>query len=184
MDTHALAESIGKVIGPLGLDCLGVEWLPAGDDSCLRVYIEHADAERDVDVDDCEAASREMSAWLDVEDPITSHYRLEVSSPGLDRPLFTLDQVAAVVGETIKVKLSLAHDGSRNFTGKVVGVEGASVRMDCPGQDEVVLDFGNVAQARVKPDWDALGLAPASGKGQRGHQGKNNKRAHRRAGRS
>lgn len=185
MDTRALATQFEQVIEPLGLACLGVEWLPAGAHSCLRVYIERRAADEEVDVDDCEAASREISAWLDVEDPIGGHYSLEVSSPGLDRPLFSAEQMARAVGETVKVKLRLMRDGTRKLTGKVLAVEGESVRLDCADKGEVVLDFADIEHARVEPDWAALGLAPAPRKGGRGHRDKGKqKRAHRRAGRS
>lgn len=185
MDTQALAGQFGEVVSALGLVCHGVEWLPAGGDSCLRVYIERIDPEQEVDVDDCEAASREISAWLDVEDPISSHYRLEVSSPGLERPLFSADQVAAVLGQTVKVKLRLARDGSRKYEGVVLGVDGETIRLDCQDKGEVELDFANIERARVEPDWAALGLAPAPRKGGSGHKGKSKQqRAHRRASRS
>ncbi len=185
MDTRALAEQFGEVFSALDLVCYGVEWLPSGGDSCLRVYIECRDPEREVDVDDCEAASREVSAWLDVEDPISSHYRLEVSSPGLERPLFSAAQVAAVAGETIKVKLRLARDGSRKLTGKVLSVDGDVIHLDCDGPDEIELDFADIEHARVEPDWVALGLAPAPRSSGRGDKGKGKqKQAHRRAGRS
>ncbi len=183
---HAhLQRSLSEVVSPLGLVCHGVEWLPAGSDSCLRVYIECSDPEREVDVDDCEAASREISAWLDVEDPISGHFRLEVSSPGLERPLFNAGQVAEVTGETIKVKLRLARDGSRKFKGKVRAVEGDIIHLDCEDKGEIDLDFANIEHARVEPDWAALGLAPTPRNSSGGHKGKSKqKRAHRRTGRS
>ncbi|MBD4282481.1 ribosome maturation factor RimP, partial [Xanthomonas citri pv. citri] len=74
--------------------------------------------ERVINVDDCERVSREVSAQLDVEDPITGNYTLEVSSPGVDRPLFTLEQFARHVGESAKIVLKLAQDGRRRFQGK------------------------------------------------------------------
>src|SRR6185312_5704038 len=90
MDVQALATRIAPALDELGLECLGIEWVPGRGEGLLRLYIDR-DGEP-VTVDDCEAASREVSALLDVEDPITGHYVLEVSSPGLDRPLFSAEQ--------------------------------------------------------------------------------------------
>ena len=92
----------------LGLELLGAEYLPAPGGALLRLYIDvpagTADA-RTVGIEDCEAVSREVSAQLDVADPISGHYTLEVSSPGVDRPLFTPAQFARFLGETDKVTL-------------------------------------------------------------------------------
>src|SRR5690349_24080879 len=88
MDTQALAQRFTDVLADQGLECLGVEFSPSQGQSTLRVYLDVLDRDggREVTLDDCEAASRELSAMLDVEDPIPGHYVLEVSSPGIDRP--------------------------------------------------------------------------------------------------
>ncbi|MGN6706608.1 MAG: ribosome maturation factor RimP, partial [Rhodanobacter sp.] len=108
MDTQALAQRFTDVLADLGLECIGVEFSPSQGQSTLRVYLDipggaaAADGERrEVGIEDCEAASRELSALLDVEDPIPGHYVLEVSSPGLDRPLFTAAQFARVAGQEV-----------------------------------------------------------------------------------
>ena len=106
---HAL---LAPVVEALGYQCWGVEFLSQGRHSLLRVYIDHSNG---ILVDDCEKVSRQLSGVLDVEDPISSDYTLEVSSPGLDRPLFTLEQYAANVGEQIKIKLRSPFEGRRNF---------------------------------------------------------------------
>ena len=103
------ASQIARLLAPtvesLGLELLGVEYLPAPGGALLRLYIDvpqcraAADAPRMVGIEDCEAVSREVSAQLDVEDPITGNYTLEVSSPGVDRPLFTPAQFARFIGE-------------------------------------------------------------------------------------
>ena len=110
-----------------------------------------------VSVDDCEAVSREVSAQLDVEDPISGNYTLEVSSPGLDRPLFTPAHFERFVGESAKIGLKLPQDGRRRLQGRIAGVEGEVIRLDVDGQ-EFEVAFGNVDKARLVPDWDALGL--------------------------
>lgn len=170
MDTLALAQRFSHVLADLGLACAGVEWLPSQGQSTLRVYIESP--EREVDIEDCEAASRELSAMLDVEDPIQGHYLLEVSSPGLDRPLFTAEQFARFVGEEVKVVLSAPLDGRRRFRGRLEGVEGTRVRLRMDDGSEVAFEHAAVESARLVPDWVALGLAPQPKPGSGGKRGK------------
>jgi len=104
--------------------------------------------------------SREVSAQLDVADPISGHYTLEVSSPGVDRPLFTAAQFERFAGETAKVTLKLPQDGRRRLQGAIVAVEGNQVTIDVDGTPFAVA-IDNVEKARLVPDWAALGLAPA-----------------------
>lgn len=159
MDTHALAQRFSHVLTDLGLECAGVEWLPALAQGTVRVYIETPD--REVDIDDCEAASRELSAMLDVEDLIKSRYVLEVSSPGIDRPLFTAEQFARFMGEEVKVLLSAPLDGRRRFRGRVTGVEDALIRLELDDGTDVAFEHAAVESARIVPDWVALGIEPA-----------------------
>ena len=116
------AEQIQALLAPtvasLGLELLGVEFVPSGHSALLRLYIDAPG--RHVGIEDCEAASREVSALLDVEDPIESEYTLEVSSPGIDRPLFTVEQFARYIGEQAKLTLRLPQDGRRRFSGRIV----------------------------------------------------------------
>ena len=112
-----------------------------------------------VSIEDCEAVSREVSAQLDVEDPISGNYTLEVSSPGIDRPLFTLDHFKRFVGETAKVTLKLPQEGRRRLTGVIAAIEGDDVTFLVDGV-EFVAAIDNIDKARLVPDWAALGLAP------------------------
>lgn len=105
---------LAPVVEALGYQCWGIEFLSQGRHSLLRVYIDHADG---ILIDDCEKVSRQLSGVLDVEDPISDEYTLEVSSPGMDRPLFTLEQFSAHVGEQVKIRLRTPFDGRRNFRG-------------------------------------------------------------------
>ena len=171
-----ITDLLAPTVEALGLQLLGIEYLPMPGGSLLRLYIDRpgaaagAEVEGEgVTVDDCEAVSREVSAQLDVEDPISGNYTLEVSSPGLDRPLFTPEQIAPFMGETVKIRLKLPQDGRRRLQGRVLGVEGDTIRLDVEGQ-ALEVAFGNVERARLVPDWAALGLAPAkdsSGRGPR-----------------
>ena len=160
---NEIATLLAPTVQSLGLELLGVEYLPAPGGALLRLYIDvPADAgdERTVGIEDCEAASREVSAQLDVADPISGHYTLEVSSPGVDRPLFTAPQFARFMGETAKVALKLPQDGRRRLQGAITAVEGDRITFDVDGAAFVV-SIDNIEKARLVPDWAALGLAPA-----------------------
>ncbi|HEY8587835.1 MAG TPA: ribosome maturation factor RimP [Rhodanobacter sp.] len=165
MDTQALAQRFSEVLADLGLECLGVEFTPAHGQSTLRVYIDLLDREakdgerREVGIEDCESASRELSALLDVEDPIPGHYVLEVSSPGIDRPLFTAAQFARASGQEVKVLLKSPLDGRRRLRGKLASVAGTQIVLEAEGKT-FEFDHVQVESARVVPDWVALGYAP------------------------
>jgi ribosome maturation factor RimP len=159
---NQIADLLAPTVQALGLELMGVEYLPAPGSATLRLYIDVIEAEREtrtVNIDDCEAVSREVSAQMDVEDPISGNYTLEVSSPGVDRPLFTAAQFARFAGESAKVVLKLPQDGRRRFQGAIVRVDGDQLVFDVDGET-VVVDHGNVEKARLMPDWVALGMAP------------------------
>ena len=160
-----IAALLAPTVQALGLELLGVEFLTAPGGALLRLYIdvpETADGSeaRLVGIDDCEAVSREVSAQLDVADPITVHYTLEVSSPGIERPLFTPAQFARFTGETAKVTLKLPQDGRRRLQGAIAAVDGNTITFDVDGSAFAV-GADNIEKARLVPDWAALGLAPA-----------------------
>ena len=128
-----------------GKELLGVEFISAGNHSVLRIFIDH---ENGIDVDDCAEVSHQVGAILDVEDPISSEYSLEVSSPGLDRPLFEKSQYEAVVDETVEVKISMPLNGRRKFKGKLVAVENDNliVMVD---NEEYELVISNIDKAHL-----------------------------------
>jgi ribosome maturation factor RimP len=175
MDTKALAARFNEVLADLRLECIGVEFTPSHGQSTLRVYLDlldkseqvaaGADGERrEVGIEDCETASRELSALLDVEDPIPGNYVLEVSSPGLDRPLFSAAQFAKVVGQEIKLLLNAPLDGRRRLRGKLVSVDGEHITLEAEGKT-FAFEHSLVDTARVVPDWVALGYAPQPKRG-------------------
>lgn len=170
-----IANLLGPTVQALGLDLLGAEYLPAPGGATLRLYIDVPLAEqpeRIVNIDDCERVSREVSAQLDVEDPISGNYTLEVSSPGVDRPLFTLEQFQRHLGESAKVGLKLPQDGRRRLQGEIVAVDGqqGTVTFAVDGRP-LVAAFDNIDKARIIPDWAALGLAPTKPTGPAPKQG-------------
>lgn len=186
-----IAALLTPTIESLGVELLGVEYLSSPGSATLRLYIDvpasraqGPDGEPlSVTIEECEAVSREVSAQLDVEDPISSHYTLEVSSPGLDRPMFTLGHYQRFVGETAKVTLRLPQDGRRRLQGVIERVEGATIIFLVDGAQFPVA-FENIDKARLVPDWAALGLAPTKpGKGTKpGHGKKDAARNESRAG--
>ena len=158
-----IAALLAPTVESLGLELLGAEYLPAPGSATLRLYIDvPVDAEegRLVGIEDCEAVSREVSAQLDVEDPITGNYTLEVSSPGIDRPLFTAAQFERFIGEAAKVTLQLPQQGRRRLQGRILRVEGGNIVFELDGA-EFMVAFDNIDKAKLVPDWVALGLAPA-----------------------
>ncbi|MDR1075815.1 MAG: ribosome maturation factor RimP [Xanthomonadaceae bacterium] len=159
---NEIAELLAPTVQAVGLDLLGIEYLPGASGALLRLYIDVPEAERGeraVSIEDCETVSHEVSAQLDVADPITGHYTLEVSSPGVDRPLFTLAQFSAFIGFQVRVTLQLPREGRRRFQGVILRVEKAAIVLRADGQD-VELAFDNIEKARLVPDWEALGMAP------------------------
>ena len=174
MDTLALTQRFNEILADLGLECLGVEFNPSSGQSTLRVYLDLLDKgqadeagddeRREVGIEDCEKASRELSAMLDVEDPIPGNYVLEVSSPGLDRPLFTAAQFARVSGEEVKVVLKAPLEGRRRLRGKLASVDGERITLESEGKT-IEFEHALVESARVVPDWVALGYAPQPKRG-------------------
>lgn len=157
MDVQALATRIAPALDELGLECLGIEWVPGRGEGLLRLYIDRGNGT--VTVDDCEAASREVSALLDVEDPIAGHYVLEVSSPGIDRPLFSAEQFSRFINDEAKVTLKLPRDGRRRLRGRIVEVAGERITLEVDGT-AMQVSQDEIESARLVPDWQALGYVP------------------------
>lgn len=139
---------IEPAVAAVGLELLGCELIGGGKHTLIRVYI---DSPQGVTIDDCERASRQISAMLDVEDPISGHYRLEVSSPGLDRPLFKLAHFTSVIGQRVKLKTSLPVGARRNFTGQLTAVDGEMIVLQLE-DEKVTLDFSQIEKANLVPE--------------------------------
>ncbi len=147
-----LTRLLAPLIEDLGYELVGIEHSANPKNAFVRIFI---DAEDGIDIDDCERVSRESAALLDVEDPIAGNYNLEVSSPGLDRPLFTPEHFERFAGEEASVTLFSPEEGRRRFKGRILGAEAGRVRMEQDGA-EVSFDFENIAKAKLVPDYDAL----------------------------
>jgi ribosome maturation factor RimP len=156
---------LAPTVEALGLELLGVEYVAGISSALLRIYIDVAD--RAVTLDDCETVSREVSALLDVNDPIDAHYTLEVSSPGLARPLFRPAHFAKFAGEVAKISVDLPIDGRRRFQGAIVRVDGDDIVIDQDGV-EVSVAHANIAKAKLVPVFEAPakpGKAPGKNSG-------------------
>ena len=147
-----LTELLCAPVEDLGYELLGVERLGGSGAVTVRLYIDQPDG---ISVDDCERVSQQVSGVLDVEDPIGGAYTLEVSSPGVDRPLFSASQCARFVGEEIALTLTVPLAGRRKFTGRLLEVEGEDLHLEFEGE-ALVVPFTQVQRARLKPDWSAL----------------------------
>ncbi|GAA0299246.1 ribosome maturation factor RimP [Psychrosphaera haliotis] len=145
-----LTEMLQPAVDALGFELLGVEFIRAGNHSTLRIYIDH---ENGISVDNCADVSHQAGAILDVEDPISTEYSLEVSSPGMDRPLFTVEHFAKVVNETVSVKLNVPQDGRRNFKGTLVEVESDMININVDNQVFSIL-IDNVQKAHLVAQFD------------------------------
>ncbi|NRA59731.1 MAG: ribosome maturation factor RimP [Psychrobium sp.] len=132
-----------------GFELVGIEFIRAGKHSILRLFIDH---ENGIDVDACALVSHQVSAVLDVEDPISTLYTLEVSSPGLDRPLFKGHHYSSRIGEVVSMQTVMPTDGRRNFKGNIVSVDGEMVTIKVDGQ-EYTLALANVKKANIVPQF-------------------------------
>lgn len=142
-----LEAMVAPIVEALGYRCWGIEYLSQGRHTLLRVYIDHDDG---ISVEACAEVSRQVSAVLDVEDPITGDYTLEVSSPGMDRPLFTLAQFADHVGEQAKIRLRVPYEGRRNFQGVIRGVDGDEIILQVD-EHEYLLPIDSIDKSNIIP---------------------------------
>jgi ribosome maturation factor RimP len=152
VDVRQVPDHILSLISPVveALECelVGVEYARQGKRSLLRIYI---DKENGVGVKDCQRVSHQLSGVLDVEDVIREQYQLEVSSPGLDRPLYTLEHFARFAGHKAKLNLVSPINGQRKFRGTLQGVENEQVIMNI-GDDELVLSLAAIDKANLIAD--------------------------------
>lgn len=145
-----LIELLEPVVESLGCELWGLEHHAGGRRrSLVRLYI---DKENGVGLEDCEKVSRQVSSVLDVEDPIRGEYTLEVSSPGMDRPLYTLAQYQQYAGEQVKIRLRVPFESRRVFTGLLTGIEGDEVKI-LVDDHEYLLPIESIDKANVVPNF-------------------------------
>ena len=146
MGETGLSKLIEPVVQELGCELWGIEKLQQGRQVVLKIYIESADG---IAVDDCARISRQVSAILDVEDPIPGEYMLEVSSPGVERRLFKPEHFDVCKGEKVQITLRQAFDGRRKFKGVLCGLEDEEVVIRVDDAQEIVLPISSIERARV-----------------------------------
>ncbi|MDX1529528.1 MAG: ribosome maturation factor RimP [Gammaproteobacteria bacterium] len=139
---------IKPAVEALGYELVGVEYRRGRKRALLRVYIDKSDG---ITLDDCERASHQVSGVLDVEDPIVEQYDLEVSSPGLDRPLFEPEHFERFAGHRVRMRMSPPVDGRRKLSGVLLGIEGDQVRVDEEGNERRI-PLESVSVARLVPE--------------------------------
>jgi len=142
-----LIRQLEPVIESAGFELVELEFSPVSRRALLRVFIDRTDGEH-VTLDDCERASRAVSAVLDAADPIERAYELEVSSPGFDRPLRTREHFERFLGSEARVELGAPVDGRKRFRGLLKAVEGDELLMEVDGR-EWRLPLGQVEKARL-----------------------------------
>ncbi len=142
-----LTELIKPVVEALGCELWGIENLSMGRHSTLKIYI---DAENGIGIEDCTKVSRQVSSLLDVEDPINGEYTLEVSSPGLDRRLFLLEQYRAYIGEQVRIRLKRPFGGMRKYTGQLRGIEGDEIVLGFQ-DEEILFPYEEIERTNVVP---------------------------------
>ena len=147
--SERLIDLLGPTIGGLGYELLGIERRRANETLLLRLYI---DSENGIALEDCETVSHHVSGVLEVEQAVRGQYTLEVSSPGLDRPLFTLEQHRKFIGADVQVRLRSLVDGRRKITGRLVDVLNEAIVVELDGQN-YELPFHLIERSRLVPVW-------------------------------
>lgn len=144
-----LLELLEPEVGTMGYELVDVEFGSGGGNGRLRLYI---DCEGGVNLSDCTRVSHQVSALLDVEDPISGRYVLEVSSPGMNRTLRTPEHFKRYLGSRVKVKLKSLYGGRKRFTGELIGIDDEAVTVTVDGQ-AVRLPLEEIHKAQLAPEF-------------------------------
>ena len=145
----ALENIVRPIVEGLGYNFVGLEYIPAVKSPVLRIYIDRSGG---VSIDDCQRISHKANQTLSVESDMANDYTLEVSSPGIDRKLFTLGQCQEQIGQLIKVNLIRSINGRSNFKGKLMSVIDRQLQFNIDG-GEISIAFEDIKKARVVPQW-------------------------------
>ena len=143
----AIARLIEPTVKDMGLDLVRVAMIGGKSDPTLQIMAERPDT-RQLTIDDCETLSRKLSDILDEADPLEEGYRLEVSSPGIDRPLTRRSDFADWTGHEARIKFVEPIDGAKQVSGDIEGIDGDTIRIATP-KGERLVDFANIASAKL-----------------------------------
>lgn len=145
-----LTQLLRPAVEGLGYELVGIEHLPMGKHTVLRIYIDSSDG---ITVDDCSRVSHQISGVLEVEEPIKNAFTLEVSSPGIDRPLFSFEQFEQFIGSKVKLKLYHAIEGKRKIVGLIESVEGENINInDADSDTQFQLQIDDIDKANIIAD--------------------------------
>ena len=147
--TEIAAEMMADFLASEGYELYNIEFVKEGKDWFLRVYVDMASGEGYIGTEDCEKVSRFLSEKLDEEDPIEQNYYLEVSSPGMDRPLLTKAHYERYVGSEVEIRLYKGKDGSKNIQGVLESIEGETVTVTDHDNKKWELELSEIAKANL-----------------------------------
>ena len=147
-DVAAIAKQIEPEVKSLGYELVRVAMIGGSSDPTLQVMAERPDT-RQLDLSDCEKISRQLSEWLDANDPIEGGYRLEVSSPGIDRPLTRLKDYADWAGHDARISLKEPHGDRKQYSGTLQGLDGETVRLSGKDGQDYELPFSEISSAKL-----------------------------------
>ena len=147
MTVEELTRLLTPTVEQLGYEIADLEMRLGGRDGVVRVFIDKPDG---VGLEDCERVSRQLSALLDVEDPVPGHYVLEVSSPGLDRKLTKPEHFRRFIGSDVRIKTRFPVDGRRNFRGALTAVGEENIEVEVDGESHE-LPLATIESARLVP---------------------------------
>ena len=148
IQNQKLHDLLHPEITAMGFELLGIELSNSGSVSFLSIYIDKSEG---INIDDCVLVSQQITGLLDVNNPIKGKYNLEVSSPGLDRPLFTDEQLKKHIGQIVMIKLHEKYKGKRRIIGKIEAVEDLEIVIKCnENKESIPLDLINKANLAAK----------------------------------
>lgn len=145
--TEAINAIIERVTAREGLELVHWEIVGPKNNSVLRIFIDKPEG---VTHNDCEVVSHQVGTLLDVEDLIPTQYLLEVSSPGVDRPLYKPADYERFAGNKVKIKTQTPINGQRNFKGKLLGIDANTVKLQVEGGNEIEIAFDNITKGNIE----------------------------------
>ena len=148
MTGDELAVLLGPTVERLGYELADLEVRLGAKSGLVRLFIDKPEG---IGLEDCEKVSRAVSALLDVEDPVPGNYRLEVSSPGLDRKLRKVEHFQRVIDEVVKVKLRFPLEGRRRFRGKLLSADDENIVVEVDGESYSIA-LATIDTVRLVPD--------------------------------
>jgi ribosome maturation factor RimP len=149
--TEKITDLIAPTLEDMGYELVGIEYVASGKHSILRVFI---DTDNGIGIKDCEKASHQLSAIFDVEDPIVGQYNLEVSSPGIERPLFHISHYQQFLGNDIKLRMVRPINGQRKFKGSIGSVSELNHTIELITElSSITLDIDMIEKANLIADF-------------------------------